>query len=93
MDGRIEKCRHWAKQVIKQTKSSQIFEQAAKDPKIVFYGVAFLAVLAWLFFRATRLLKNPKPSRAATPDLEKPATKSFKTPQRKHGGKMQSPKC
>jgi hypothetical protein len=93
MDKRVERCRQWAKEVVEHTKPSRILQKAASDPKMVIYGAAFLAILTWLLIRATKLLKKPQSSRPATPDLEKPAARSFKTPPRKPGGKVHEPEC
>jgi hypothetical protein len=86
MGERIERCLQWAGQLVDQAKSSPLVQKPAGDPKIVIYGAALLAVLAYLLIRATQFLKKPQTSRPATPDLEKPAVRSFKAPQRKPGG-------
>ena len=86
MSERMERCRQWAGQLVDQAKSLPLVQKTVGDPKIFIYGAALLAVLAYVLIRATQLLKNPQTSRPATPDLEKPAVRSFKAPQRKAGG-------
>ncbi|KAG0649150.1 hypothetical protein D0Z07_4474 [Hyphodiscus hymeniophilus] len=84
MDKRIENCHQWAKQLFENTRSSSTFQKAAHDPKVMLYGVASLALLAWLLVRATKLLKKSQ-TRPATLDLEKPVVRNFKAPTRRPG--------
>ena len=86
MGDRMERCRQWAGQLVDQAKASALLQKAAGDPKTLIYGAAFLALLTWLLVQATQHLKKPQTSRPATPDLEKPAARSFKAPQRELGG-------
>ena len=92
MDGSIERCRHLAKQLVEQIKSSAMIQQAGSNTQTVAYGAVFLAVLTWLLVRLTNLLKKSQRSRPATPDLEKPAARSFKAPTRMPGGWLHTPK-
>lgn len=87
MDKRIEKCRAWAGEVLKQTKSSTVMQKADGNPKLVLYTAMLLALTSWLLVRIVKYLKKPSySSRPSTPDLEKPAARSFKAPLRKPGG-------
>jgi hypothetical protein len=86
MGERVETCRQWVGRLIETTRSSTILHKATSDPKVVIFGAGLLAVITWLLIRATKLLTKPQTSRPATPDLEKPAARSFKAPLRKPGG-------
>lgn len=79
---RMEKCREW----IEGMGSSSSSNVTAANPRILFYGIAILGIASWLFVRALQFLKKPAKYRPGTPDLEKPASRSFKAPQRKPGG-------
>jgi hypothetical protein len=76
---RIKHCREWLKGL-------PVIQRAIENPKLVLYGIAVLLLTTWLLIRATQFLTKPTHSRSATPDLEKPASRSFKGPQRKPGG-------
>jgi hypothetical protein len=88
MGERVQRCQQWIEQAVEHMKSSTMFDKASSNPKLAFYGAAILAALGWLLMRATKLLEKPQKSRQTTPDLEKPAARSFKTPQRKPGGTL-----
>jgi hypothetical protein len=88
MDDRMERSQQGMEQLIKNFKSSPIFSKAAVSQKFVMYGAAILFLAALLLVRSTNLLIRPQKARPATPDLKKPATRSFKTPPRKPGGTM-----
>jgi hypothetical protein len=82
----IERCRQRAGELAYQAKVLHTRLGASNEPKIILYGAASLALFVWLLIRATHLLKEPQRSRPATPDLEKPAVRSFKAAQREPGG-------
>lgn len=88
MSPQTQSCRQWVGQLVDHATSSTIYRNAASDPKVIMYGAALFAIFAWLLFRATKLLKETKTSRSVTPDLEKPAARSFKAPLREPGGKF-----
>jgi len=56
------------------------------SPKAAFYSVAITCLAVLLVIRAVQIFKQPRQTRPATPDLEKPRSRSFKTPPRKPGG-------
>ncbi|TVY15269.1 hypothetical protein LARI1_G007958 [Lachnellula arida] len=86
MDKQMQRCQQWARKLSNQVNSSSAMERITSSPKIVFYAALFLCATAWLLVRTTQYLKKPAQSRAATPDLEKPAARtSFKAPTRKPG--------
>jgi hypothetical protein len=85
-NSRIQRCQEWAERFIAQGRSSSVVQEAAANPRRVLYGTIVIFFAIWLSSRAIKLLKKPMPSRPATPDLEKPAPRSFKAPPREPGG-------
>lgn len=83
----LQKCHEVTSQAIEYTKASPITQRIMAEPRLAIYGAAIFAFTAWLLLRATRYLaKPPIRSRPSTPDLEKPAARSFKAPPREPGG-------
>ncbi|KAH8659204.1 hypothetical protein BGZ60DRAFT_566777 [Tricladium varicosporioides] len=76
----LRNCREWAQDVVSKIGSSSFVE-----PKFLLYTVAFISAVALLLIQGSRFFKQTVPSRAATPDLEKPAGRPTKVPQRKPG--------
>jgi hypothetical protein len=81
-----ERCHEWAGKFIDQARSSPLVNEAHANPKTIIYVVIALCCTIWLVSRGIRFLKKPAARRPATPDLEKPALRSFKAPQREPGG-------
>lgn len=82
----MERCRAWTDKLIDHTRSATLVQEATINPKLFLYGAVTLCFIIWLLLRARQFIKKPMPSRPATPDLEKPASRNFKAPQRKPGG-------
>jgi len=55
------------------------------SPKAAFFSVAITFLVVLLVIRAVQISKQPRQTRPATPDLEKPRSRSLKTPPRKPG--------
>ncbi|KAL3427506.1 mannosyl transferase [Phlyctema vagabunda] len=81
------RCREVADDFIQQANSQSeiILQKFTSNPKPFVYGAGLACLTVWLLLRATHILKNPVQGRPATPDLEKPAPRSFKAPQREPG--------
>jgi hypothetical protein len=88
---RMQRCREWAKTLSAQIKSPELIQKVTSNPKVAIYGPVLLCLTTWLLIRIALFLKKPQPSRPATPDLEKPAVRSFKAPERKPGGQYPHP--
>jgi hypothetical protein len=82
----MQRCHEWTDKLIDHTRSSMLMQEATINPKPFLYGAATFCFSIWLLLHAIQFLKKPMPSRPATPDLEKPASRNFKAPQRKLGG-------
>ncbi|OWP03569.1 hypothetical protein B2J93_7587 [Marssonina coronariae] len=86
MDNRAAGHREWASKTVERMKFSTVMWTAAGSPKLVLYGALLLVITLWLFTRTVQYLKKPsRSSRPTTPDIEKPAGRSFKAPPRKTG--------
>ncbi|KAH6673832.1 hypothetical protein B0J14DRAFT_591717 [Halenospora varia] len=79
-NGHLQNCHKWTQGVISKIGSSSVVE-----PKFMLYTVALVSAVALLLIQASKFFKKPVSSRAATPDLEKPAGRPTKAPQRKPG--------
>jgi hypothetical protein len=73
-------------QVNKYASSHPTFQAVTSDPKILLYAAAFFSLVVLLLTRLSQLFKKQTPARQNTPDLEKPAARSFKAPPRNPGG-------
>lgn len=61
----------------------------ATYPRMIIYGVLIAVVAGWLVVSAFQRFKQPRVTRANTPDLEKPAARAvgkFRAPERPPGG-------
>lgn len=81
----MQRCQEWAEKLIDQTRSFSPMHEAAFNSRSIPFGALTICFAIWLLFRAIKFLKEPVISRPATPDLEKPASRSFKAPARKPG--------
>lgn len=66
---------------------TQVIDRVKNEPKIGLYATCSLVTLIWLLTRLPTFFRKSIPSRPATPDLEKPAARSFKALPREPGGK------
>lgn len=81
----VERCQEWATNLIDETQSSSFVQEAKVNPKATTVVIGALCCTLWLLSRMISVLKTPAVGRPATPDLEKPAARSFKAPARKPG--------
>ncbi|KUJ16954.1 uncharacterized protein LY89DRAFT_707355 [Mollisia scopiformis] len=76
----MHQCQNWAAQALDRS-----IQTISSHPRYVLYGISAVCLAAWLLISATRYLKQSTNTRPATPDLEKPASRSLKAPSRAPG--------
>jgi hypothetical protein len=86
----MQRCHEIVEQTVGHFKSSSVVQNIVANPKFAVYGAGLLFLASWVLVQATQYLKrSPERSRPLTPDLEKPAARSFKAAPRKPGGLLQ----
>ncbi|RDW79532.1 hypothetical protein BP6252_04170 [Coleophoma cylindrospora] len=80
-----KRCREYAERIVEQASAHPFYQQVTSNPKYALYGLGLSCIALWLLLRVAQAFRKPTTSRAATPDLEKPAARSFKAPPREPG--------
>lgn len=85
----MDKLSGWYKiamDLINRTKPHDTILYLTSNPRAALYALLITCFSLWIIAKGTALIKRPTRSRPNTPDLEKPATRSFKAPPREPGG-------